>query len=450
MTTAPVDLPRQRTIFILLDGTWNDADAPGPTTSVVRLRETLRQWVLSRSEDTSSDVLIYYDRGVGTSFFQRVSGGAIGIGLDEGIRRAYRYLCDVYRPGDRLIIGGFSRGAYTARSLVGLLSSIGLLKREHCVPNIEASIWDFYRARRGNRGSGTAVLLQPYLRPLKEVNVDCLAVFDTVGALGIPVRALWRFNRDLYEFHDVSLSASANLNLHALAIDEHRLAFEASLWRGLSRPSVAANVEQVWFPGSHGDIGGGYIDSTEQCLRIDDLPYSWLLTRLNFHFPDLKLPTGIDVERLTATAIDAVAHRSRRGIYRLFPKAIRAIGREAKISVGFRQTIVCRDRYQPVLGEAVHISSLERLGRVSPEGRKRRHYLPANLIAALPELATTYGDGLPTVTGNLLIIGWDGKILNPLVPESASAARQIIKQANERVAGMRRIHHPILLFRKTL
>ena len=424
---------KMRTIFVLLDGTWNDADAPGPTTSVVRLREVLRcQRAEHETGGAPDNLLVYYERGVGTSFFQRISGGAIGIGLDEGIRRAYRYLCDIYQSNDRLIIVGFSRGAYTARSLAGLISSVGLLKRENCIPNLEAAVWDLYRTKRGSRASGTQHFLQPYLRPRNEVMVDCLAVFDTVGALGVPVKSLWRFNRDLYEFHDVALSTSACLHLQALAIDEHREAFSASPWRGWRSTKIASTVEQVWFSGSHADIGGGYIDIGAQGPRIDDLPFYWMISRLNHHFVDLALHGAASVDQLSPVAITAPHHASRRGIYRIFPKAFRAIGHGAKIALAFREQVVCQDRYEPVLGEAVHISSLDRLGRQTLHEKQTRLYLPPNLMAAIPLLHSAYArPEMPD--GWLGIVDWNGKLLLPNDEADAARASTLLFEVSERL-----------------
>src|SRR5690606_29042866 len=109
-------------------------------TNVVRLRELLK------TQSMSAQASVYYDRGVGTGALERIRGGAIGYGLSESIRRAYRFLSETYLPGDRVFIFGFSRGAYTARSLVGMVTAAGLLRRENCTPNLEASAWFHYRA----------------------------------------------------------------------------------------------------------------------------------------------------------------------------------------------------------------------------------------------------------------------------------------------------------------
>jgi len=141
--------------------------------------------------------VIYYQRGIGTGTFDRVPGGAIGLGLERNIRRSYRFLAQHYSHGDRIFIFGFSRGAYTARSLVGLVSTVGLLKSEFCTPNIEAATWDYYRRRPADRHSGIKTLIDRYTHPSSEMAISCLAIFDTVGALGIPLHGFWKFNREL-------------------------------------------------------------------------------------------------------------------------------------------------------------------------------------------------------------------------------------------------------------
>jgi myosin-crossreactive antigen len=91
------------------------------------------------------------------------------------------------------------------------------------------------------------------------LRVSCLGVFDTVGALGVPLEAFIRANRERYEFHDVELSSITRVNLHALAVDENRWPFQATVWRKPRFKKINTVVEQTWFAGSHADVGGGYI-----------------------------------------------------------------------------------------------------------------------------------------------------------------------------------------------
>lgn len=245
-------------IILLLDGTWNDSDFGLQDTNIVRIREIIARTLWAENGDKSTTVapapldtampdrsvpvspktyaeknnIVFYERGVGTgAFLNRFFGGALGKGLSKNIRRAYKFLSFHYQPGDEVFIFGFSRGAFTARSLVGYIHAAGLLKRDDCTVELEDRAWAFYRTSPNDRLPGIWSSLTPYMHDRSAVRISCLGVFDTVGALGIPFSPFRVFNRDTYEFHDVELNALVDVNLHAMAIDEQRQAFEASPWR---------------------------------------------------------------------------------------------------------------------------------------------------------------------------------------------------------------------------
>jgi uncharacterized protein (DUF2235 family) len=195
--------------------------------------------------------------------------------------RAYKFLSFHYVPGDQIFVFGFSRGAFTARSLVGYIHAAGLLKRDDCTPEFEQKAWEFYRCPPNDRLPGVWSSLTTHMHDRSALRVACLGVFDTVGALGIPFPQFKVFNRDTYEFHDVELCAITDVNLHAIAIDEQRQPFEPSLWRRSKFKKFHTVVEQVWFPGAHADVGGGYI-SEERRLQdrldaLDDLTLDWMI-----------------------------------------------------------------------------------------------------------------------------------------------------------------------------
>ena len=223
----------------------------------------------------------------------------MGQDSNSNIRRAYRFLSFHYQPGDEILIFGFSRGAYTARSLTGYLGAIGLLRSETCTEARETQAWSFYRTPPNDRLPATWKELEPHVHPRDMVRIACLGLFDTVGALGIPIQGLWRLNRQKFEFHDVELSSLVDIALHALAIDEHRRPFEASVWRRNKFKRTSAIVEQVWFPGVHADIGGGYLDDaqrdTAQVRPLDDLALDWMIrttARARGGFPNHR--SGLD------------------------------------------------------------------------------------------------------------------------------------------------------------
>jgi hypothetical protein len=230
-----------------------------------------------------------------------------------------------------------------ARSLTGFIGAVGLLRREENNPINESKAWDFYRTHPKDR-------LAPVGSKLREMShygsaplITCLGVFDTVGARGIPIRWFWRENRDLFEFHDVELSTACRTNLHALAIDEHREAFQAAVWRRPKFVDIGSTTEQVWFSGAHADIGGGYItycDRTvgtpgnSRCVKkcLDDISLDWMIRRLKSHHPnfplrDDRLRFGDERREIDQTwAWQGVQHEARTGIYRLFRFAWRSIG----------------------------------------------------------------------------------------------------------------------------
>ena len=298
-------------IILLLDGTWNDADVGPCDTNIVRLRE-----IIGRSLDGSSRIapsnspaaehstvqrvsgrtylgqtehIVFYERGVGTGpLLDRIKGGSFGDGLSGNIRRAYKFLSFYYEPGDQIFVFGFSRGAYTARSLVGYIGSAGLLTRGNCTPVLEQKAWDYYRTDPNDRMPGIWAELTPLVHDRGAFRIACLGVFDTVGALGVPLPQFYRLNRESYEFHNVELSSITNVNLHALAVDEHRQPFAPTVWRKPKFKSFATTTEQVWFAGSHADVGGGYIEEVRRAetniKALDDITLDWMLKRVAHHF----------------------------------------------------------------------------------------------------------------------------------------------------------------------
>ena len=137
------------------------------------------------------------------------------------------------------------------------MGAVGLLTPENCTPARERQAWEYYRTPPHDRLSGVWNELTPLVHDRDRLRVKCLGVFDTVGALGIPVQGFRRLNRSKYQFHDVTLNAITDVNLHAIAVDERRFAFQAAVWRKPQFKSYDTVTEQVWFPGVHSDIGGG-------------------------------------------------------------------------------------------------------------------------------------------------------------------------------------------------
>jgi hypothetical protein len=250
-----------RNLIICCDGTWNTPDQtagelPAPT-NVVRFYNALAE-----HDGQGGEQLAYYHPGVGTegNWWQKVRGGSVGEGLDSNIKSAYRWICDHWQPDDRLFLVGFSRGAYTVRSLAGFISRCGLLDlgalpEEERWSRVRRAFAEGYRRRQADWGRGWTLRCAPV-----EARIQFLGVWDTVGALGIPDNlAILNLldDRRKYAFHDTQLGDSVLEARHAVALDEMRASFAPTLWTGVAG---RAGVRQLWFPGVHSDVGGGYAE----------------------------------------------------------------------------------------------------------------------------------------------------------------------------------------------
>jgi uncharacterized protein (DUF2235 family) len=257
-------------LVLCFDGTWdrpsaNTDPAKRVESNVVRFYDA----ILNGKRPDGSEQKKWYETGVGTDWWDRVPGGAFGFGIDEKIRDGYRFLVESYPdpdPGDHeLFILGFSRGAYEARSLVGMIRNVGLLTPDNIYRLHDA--YELYRNRDKSADTDAAKAFRNQYTRI--VNVRFLGVWDTVGALGIPVPALQWLNSAEYAFHDTELSGIVQTAAQALAVDEHRIDYQATLWSAV--PKDGQSVEQRWFLGAHANVGGGYDDR-----RLSDLTLAWM------------------------------------------------------------------------------------------------------------------------------------------------------------------------------
>ncbi len=254
-------------IVLCFDGTWNKpADDAIP--AYLQIETNVRRFYESVAPRADNDVkqITWYDAGVGTEWYNELTGGAFGALLDRHILDGYRYLVDHYEDGDEIYIVGFSRGAYTARSLVGMLRNCGLVDSAYAGFKV-ATAYGIYRTRQDHVDSPTAVAFRKLFS--REVKIKFLGVWDTVGSLGIPLKIASKVNTDLYGFHDTQLSGIVEHAYQAVAIDEHREDYNACLWTPSAKP--AQTLEQRWFSGAHCDVGGGYPDR-----RLSDITLRWM------------------------------------------------------------------------------------------------------------------------------------------------------------------------------
>lgn len=451
-------------IILLLDGTWNDWEADDRDTNIVRMEDLIVR-TLKRTSPTvdepdqpaseasgdplvepyktkNRDNIVLYQRGVGTGADDRITGGIFGDGLPENVRRAYKFLSFHYEHDAQIFIFGFSQGAYTARSLIGYIATAGLLKRDCCSPENEEAAWEYYRTSPADRLPGDWADLTPHVHKREELFVDCIGVFDTVGALGIPLERFRLKNREKYSFHDVELSSITKVNLHAMAIDEHREPFRATIWRKPRFKKFKSYIEQVWFPGVHADIGGGYASAGERRLKsspsLDDITLDWMLKRIKHHFHDFPVDPADPTIWQSVTSdkwSNAQQHNSRSLKYIWKSLALRAIANRPVTELGFHQSSVSYDRRDEPIGESVHISVLERLGLEVPTDKKwlfpwpgKIRYRPKNLLAILQVIEETYAK--KGTEPEVHIVDWDGKQIS-----DATRALKIIRDARERLNG---------------
>jgi uncharacterized protein (DUF2235 family) len=259
-----------RRLVVCADGTWNTQESrrgtEPPPTNVVKMARAVRPV----ATDGSSQI-VYYLEGVGNgSPLLRLLGGVGGYGLSRNIRDCYRFLVNNYAPGDELYLFGFSRGAYTVRSLAGMIRNSGLLRGEHA--HLIGEAYDLYR----NRSTSThpnSVESKAFRGAYSHVvRIRCLGVWDSVGALGLPTFGpLGRRMARKYGFHDVRLSGRVEHAYHALAIDERRKPFLPAIWE-IDTPGQ--DVEQVWFAGVHSNVGGGDPD-----CGLSDVALDWMMSK---------------------------------------------------------------------------------------------------------------------------------------------------------------------------
>lgn len=283
-----------RKIAIFCDGTWQKDDQKNQT-NVSKLFEACGG--VNEDPRPDDDVKFHID-GVGTdNFIDKLLGGTFGIGLSDDVKKGYRYICENYRKGDEIYLIGFSRGAYTARSIGGMIGTIGIINLNFYPADLNViqdifqrdqedvidEAFEFYRTPPAERDDTV-------LRRIRRIDFDpvvqAIGVFDTVGALGIPVLHEDSPINRRFQFHDVTLGSIVRNAFHAVAIDEQRYPFRATLWQEHHDRADKQKIEQVWFPGDHGDIGGG---KPKSAAGLSNIALMWMANRLTEAGLDLDL-----------------------------------------------------------------------------------------------------------------------------------------------------------------
>ncbi len=257
-----------KNIVVLSDGTSKDG-GQGHDSNVYKLFKML--------ENRSARQVVFYDRGVGTGR-RKLSGTVLGRGISQNILECYEFIFDEFESRDSIFLFGFSRGATTVRSLSGFLHLFGVLPKSR--PELIPRAYKIYRKR------GTAEARKrradEFLARHRTMwaNVTVLGVWDTVAALGVPIRAIDVVLEKLpwfrHRFHDLRLSKSVEHGYHALAIDDERRVFHPVLWD--QEIEARQTMRQVWFPGMHSDVGGGYRET-----KLSDITLEWMIARATSH-----------------------------------------------------------------------------------------------------------------------------------------------------------------------
>lgn len=263
-----------KNIVICADGTWN---RPTVHTNVDRLFNTLPGEPNAVAKTKAIDAFIYrstpeqvafYLEGVGARASRNdLLAGATGTGLHDKVLDGYLLVSRIYQPGDKIFLFGFSRGAYTVRSLAGLIAKAGLMQPEKALHedcrDLANRLWWAFKHQNACLGPNAPDAADPC--PIRLVGV-----WDTVGALGIPlfngINVVDDMERHLFDFADCNLSGRVAFGLHAMAIDERRLDYVPTPW------NPRAGITQHWFPGVHSDVGGGYA-----AKGLGDCSLAWML-----------------------------------------------------------------------------------------------------------------------------------------------------------------------------
>ena len=340
-------------IILLSDGTGNSAGSPHRT-NVWRFYEAL--------DVQRDDQVAFYDNGVGSqdSVVLKVLGGAFGYGLKSNVLELYKMLCRSYRPGDKIYLLGFSRGAFTVRVLAGMIAKCGLM-----IGNVDEARLD--KVAEKNYGALRAEFKQTPLsrlvRRLRKISdtgesnvtpdIQFVGVWDTVDAYGLPIdelSVLWDKYVFPMRFPDRELSLKVQSACHAVSIDDERLTFHPLLWN--EKEESGERIEQVWFTGVHSDVGGGYPQNSLAFVTLD-----WMISRLEA-LDENSLTFIKEKRQQIAYQADwnGVIHDSRAGLasyYRYKPRCIKELCESTETNVYIQKPKIHRSVFERIEQDVV-------------------------------------------------------------------------------------------------
>ena len=316
-TRGPVDH------IVLLDGTMGALD-PVRITSIGLLYQFLR-----RANPRAS---VYYGKGLEWREWRELTDLWFGWGVHAQILRAYGWLAMRYRPGDRIFLIGYSRGAFAARSLAGLIDRVGLLRAEAATERNLSLVWRYYEARE--LPAVASVFRNRFCHATAPI--EMVGAFDTVMALGWQLPLLWMLSEPHYRFHDHRLGPSVRHGFQALALNETRSVLEPLIWTAAESD---ARVEQLWFRGCHADIGG-QLGGFEAARPLANIPLVWMIERMEAL--GVALPAGWADSFPRDAAAPMVGSWRGWGKFYLF-RAPRVIGREPSERLHVTAVAAARD-----------------------------------------------------------------------------------------------------------
>jgi len=398
--------------IVLLDGTWN---TPRDFTNICKKswEEKVAERLIPPRGAGGVEQNVRYFSGVGAQGF-KIVGGAIGFGLRTIVQDAYDWVVDNYRDDQELYIYGFSRGAYAARALAGLIGDCGIRKTK------DKSIFDISRANRSAR-QGSRSDAPPSGPDIQANNrIKLLGVFDTVGSYGVPAgfSGLAPLGRYITlavfgGFEDTQLGPHVDHALHAIGVDERRRPFTPTFWTVRKGDPHPQNIKQNWFPGVHCNVGGGYEDS-----RLSDIALIWMIARtqaltgLTFDNDAIRrtLKPNIDgniPDSAEKYPIDRNFPRSRE----MFPAGAPANG-----------LLWGGNPDEEQVNEKVHWSVLAKLGRNCDIYGANARYDPPNLKEAMARLG-------PDLAGRIAFITPEEARLLPPDLVGLAEARAVLQSA---------------------
>jgi len=384
-------------IIILIDGTWNQ-EGIGDDTNIARLDPNDAAACMPLIKAVSSAGILqkaFYHKGVGaeSDLVKRLLGGAIGLGLKKIVEDAYRTVVENYEQGDEIYISGFSRGAYAARALAGLIGASGIQRTTN--QRGFDIVWDHYRVdpavRAGTRaaGSSDAKTISNFNDATAQNafhadnKIKCVAVFDTVGSYGIPagigLAPLARYVALVFlGFNDTKFGEHIDVGLHAVAVDERRRPFVPTFWTAPKGRPPRGHVEQTWFAGVHCNVGGGYRDS-----GLSDAALIWMVARI-------EALTGLEFDPVRVKDVtrpanaDGEVYDSSKGwiVDEMFPHSRVVLSPDAIEHGAFANTANPGEEH---INERIHWTVMKKRGRPCTYfGVPNTPYEPPNVAAAIP------------------------------------------------------------------